>query len=354
MGVSTLRPVTNATEPIVVAGRSLAPTPVFDTYWQFAAERHCLYMARISGQPPPWTPDRILREYRFTNVFRAADRVSQYLLREVIYREGAPTSAEDMVFRILLFKLFNKVATWQRLERDLGEITWTEYDFDRYARVLDNAARIGPIYAAAYVMPPPRLGESRKHLNHLRLLELMMRDGLPHAVAGSASLEGLYDHLASFPSLGRFLAFQFAVDLNYSPLADGHENEFVVAGPGARDGIRKCFGRAANGIEQEIIRYMVDSQAVHFERLGLEFGGLFGRSLHLIDCQNLFCEVDKYSRVAHPAIAGISGRTRIKQRFRPSHEGLAPFFPPKWALEVPNIGAVPSVSVQAPLWPSAG
>src|SRR5258707_9985183 len=44
------------------------------------------------------------------------------------------------------------------------------------------------------------------------------------------------------------------------------------------------------------------------------------RRLQLIDCQNLFCEVDKYARVAHPNIAGRTGRTRIKQKFRMSQD----------------------------------
>jgi hypothetical protein len=47
----------------------------------------------------------------------------------------------------------------------------------------------------------------------------------------------------------------------------------------------------------------------------------------------LFCEVDKYSRVAHPEIAGISGRSRIKQRYRRDPTPLPePWFPPKWGI----------------------
>ena len=51
------------------------------------------------------------------------------------------------------------------------------------------------------------------------------------------------------------------------------------------------------------------------DRLGLEFRSLWGRRLQLIDCQNLFCEVDKYARVRHPEVVGVSGRTRIKQKY---------------------------------------
>jgi hypothetical protein len=46
----------------------------------------------------------------------------------------------------------------------------------------------------------------------------------------------------------------------------------------------------------------------------------------------LFCEVDKYARVAHPHIAGLTGRTRIKQKFEPIWIPIEFFYPPKWKL----------------------
>ena len=319
-------------QPIRIAGRVLKPTEVFDTYWRFAAARQEMYLRRLGGSAPPWTDDPILRDHRFTNAYRAADRVSQFLIREVIYGEGAPQEAEDVVFRILLFKLFNKVGTWLALEDSLGMILWSSFDFDRYRGALDDAAQRGPVYSAAYVIPPPQLGEASKRLDHLRLLELMMRDALPSFVAGAEELEPVYARLRSYPSIGRFLAYQFAIDLNYSRVMNAGEGQFVVAGPGACDGIRKCFGRASHGIEADVIRYMADTQEIHFARLDLNFPGLFGRRLQLVDCQNLFCEVDKYARVAHPSVRGISGRSRIKQKFNPVTAPLSAFFPPKWRL----------------------
>ena len=81
-----------------------------------------------------------------------------------------------------------------------------------------------------------------------------------------------------------------------------------------------------------MIRFMADRQEVEFDRLGLEFRTLWGRRLQLIDCQNLFCEVDKYARVAHPEIGGASGRTRIKQKFRPHPDPIDYWYPPKWGI----------------------
>jgi hypothetical protein len=108
--------------------------------------------------------------------------------------------------------------------------------------------------------------------------------------------------------------------------------DFVVPGPGARDGLRKCFADPGGLNEPELIRLMADLQEQEFERLRLDFQSLWGRRLQLIDCQNLFCEVDKYARVAHPQIAGKTGRMRIKQKFAPKPAQIDFFYPPKWKL----------------------
>ncbi|WP_217497453.1 nucleotide kinase domain-containing protein [Trinickia violacea] len=132
-----------------------------------------------------------------------------------------------------------------------------------------------------------------------------------------------------YPTIGDFLAYQFTTDINYSEITDFSEMDFVVPGPGARDGLRKCFSDSAGLNEAELIRLMADNQEREFERLGVNFQSLWGRRLQLIDSQNLFCEVDKYARVAHPEIAGISGRTRIKQKFTPTGPLNPPWYPPK-------------------------
>lgn len=319
-----------------MCGRTLRPTSVFDTYWRFAAERQAVYLARLRQAPLPWTDDDVLQTRRFTNVFRASDRISQYLIRVVQRGAVVSTDPADEVFRTLFFKVFNRQDTWERLESRVGPVEWRTFDHGRYRAALDEVTNHGPIYSPAYVMPSPRFGEDRKHANHLRLLALMMREGLAGRVLAAGSLAEVYETLLGYPGIGPFLAFQYTIDLNYSDMLSFDENDFVVAGPGAKDGIRKCFGKEATGIEPDIIRYMVDSQQEHFSRLGLSFPGLFGRPLHLIDAQNLFCEVDKYARVRHPEVAGISGRSRIKQKYRPGQPLMVPMFPRRWGL-VPEL-----------------
>lgn len=318
----------------------MTPTPVYDSYWYFAAERHAIYERRLTDPDGPWTADPILRTYRFTNAYRAADRVSQYLIAEVQYRADRSQAPAEIFFRTLLFKIFNKIDTWELIESQLGPVSWQSIDLSAVDALLDQAmARGDRIYSAAYIMPAPQLGRARKHANHLALLERMMDDGLPAQIERARSLAEVYALLSPYPGLGPFLTFQYAIDLNYSNLLEFSEADFVVAGPGALDGIAKCFEDSGVRSAEEIIAHMVDIQDREFEARGIDFRGLFGRKLQLIDCQNIFCEVSKYARVAHPEVLGVSTRTRIKQSYRASAlEGRAPFFPPRWGLDVPVIG----------------
>lgn len=332
----------HATVPstVRIGGRVLRLTPVFETYWRFAAERQATYLRKQYGLPSPWTKDPVIAAHRFTNCYRATDRVSQFLINHVIY-EGVQ-KPEEVVFRTLLFKFFNKIPTWQWLQRRLGELTWRDFDADQYGHVLGELAAAGEaLYSAAYVMPSPRFGHSRKFRNHLALLEHMMRSGVTRRLQDATSMAQAFEVLRGYRGLGDFLAFQYLIDINYSEVLGFDEMEYVVAGPGARSGIRKAFGPASMGLEREIIAFMADQQENFFSALGLSFGWLKGRPLQLIDCQNLFCEVDKYARVAHPEVSGGTGRHRIKQRYAADSAPMeAAALPPKWHTEVPKLDII--------------
>jgi len=143
-------------------------------------------------------------------------------------------------------------------------------------------------------------------------------------------MEQGFQLLKAYPMVGDFLAYQFITDINYSNVIDFSEMEFTVPGPGARDGMHKCFENTGELSPRDVIRMMADIQEQQFVRLGLRFRSLWGRPLQLVDCQNLFCEVGKYARWAHPDVGGLAGRTRIKQKYRTDTTPLSYWYPPKW------------------------
>src|SRR5260370_10181061 len=112
--------------------------------------------------------------------------------------------------------------------------------------------------------------------------------------------------------------------------------EYVKVGPGDRSGIGKCFADTDGLDDADVIRAVTEMADREFGRLGLSFYTLWGRPLQLIDCQNLFCEVDKYARVLHPDFSGVAGRKRIKQRFVPKVRPLPQRYPPDWRIKLPE------------------
>lgn len=311
---------------------------VYDIFWRFTFERHRIYEQRLAGAPGPWTEDPILNTYKFCNVYRAADRVSQALIKDVIYVDDT-TAAEDLAFQITLFRTFSNINTWQSLTRYLGRKPVIE---DLLGDGLEEALNVvrsenGRLYTGAFILCATNAyGRSIKHLNHVELFrDMFVAQDLQKQILDAGSLRQVYEALHSFPLMGDFMSYQVAIDLNYSELTNFSENDFTQPGPGALRGIKKVFESTGDYSPADIVHWMVNRQESEFAARNLDFNGLFGRPLQAIDVQNLFCETDKYCREALPALK--SARTRIKAKFSPSTDPVEAYFPPKWGVVAPAL-----------------
>jgi hypothetical protein len=307
---------------------------IFDTYWRFAAMRQEVFFNKLKNVPPPWTSDPILNTYKFCNAYRVSDRVSQYLIKNVIYDENRSKNEEEVLFRILLFKIFNKIETWEYLENKIGDyITVSKFDLEAYSTILQEAMDLGyVIYTSAYMSCASKeFGYDKKHQNHLALIDKMVvKDKVINPIVKAKSFEEIFHIIESYPLLGKFMAYQLATDINYSEVINFDENSFTIAGPGAERGINKCFIDTEGKSYADVIYWMTENQENEFQRLGLNFQSLWGRPLQAIDCQNLFCETDKYCRAAFPDLK--SNRKKIKSKFTATPQQIDYFYPPKWCI----------------------
>src|SRR6218665_2264151 len=135
---------------------SKAPIPrpgVYELYWKFAYERQKAFEARAAGLPGPWTDDQIIQEYKFCNVFRAADRVSQYMIRNVCYNQER-SNPIDRLFQIVAFRIFSKIQTWDSLVCKLGQSptldTLVDGSFERALNDIKN--EVGKLYTGAFIL----------------------------------------------------------------------------------------------------------------------------------------------------------------------------------------------------------
>lgn len=303
---------------------------VYDLYWYFAYERQNIFNKKYSGESLPWTNDKIFQNYKFCNSYRVNDRVSQYLLKNIIYNE-IRYSKEDTIFRIILFKLFNKESTWELLINHFKDITLSNFDFNEYSKVLSGSKEKGiKIYNDAYISCANKaFGYDKKHDNHLALINKMFKiDKMQNKIIKCNNMEEAFNIIKKYPLIGNFMAYQLVTDINYSDVVDWKEDEFTVAGPGSIRGIRKCFIDKGNMTDEDIIKYMYNHQDEEFKRLNYNFVGIKNRKLQLIDCQNIFCELDKYCREALPNL--ISNRTKIKKKYVSKNVKIEYMYPPKW------------------------
>ena len=308
----------------------------FQYYFQFMEKRMDIFWARYNDQKYPWTNDPILLRHKFTNVYRSCDRVSQYLIRNVIYNENVKSlSEEDILLRILVFKVFNRIDTWEYIDHNSGGIFVKTFDVPSLSKLLSQRIACKPIFSSAYLMTGSHTDYvqfSSKHERWLQMInEKFIKENLLSKITKAKSLEEIFNLLADCPFIGNFLAYQYAIDFNYSEIVNFDENSFVKAGIGAIRGLKKCFENPGGYNYEDLIRYTYDNIEKLRERFGYpDFKNLFGRKPTLIDLQNCFCETDKYLRVKMPELK--VDNVRIKQIYKHSDSNINFFFPPKWKI----------------------
>lgn len=316
-----------------MANKGIVPNDAtFRYYFYFIQERMNIFWRKYNDAGL-LTKDPILQTYKFTNVYRACDRVSQYLIKNVIYQDLDRYSPEDVLLRILVFKVFNKIETWEHLNGE-DDITTKTFNVEKLTDTLTRRQQTKPIFSNAYMMAGSHAeykGIPSKHQVWLQMIEdRFIKDKGLRTVLSARSLAEVYSQLREYPLIGDFLAYQYAIDFNYSPYLNFDEDSFVKAGVGAVRGIKKCF-KSYGGTYEDAIRYTQDHFEAFQERYGFTaFRPLPGREPKLIDLQNCFCETDKYLRAKMPELK--VGNVRIKQHYKPSSERLEYSFPKQWGI----------------------
>lgn len=332
---------------------NFTPNENFVYYLHFISERMNIFWKRKEGAYAPYTDNEVLSKHKFTNVYRSLDRVSQYLINEVIYN-GNAYSRLSMFKRILIFKHFNQIETWELIKVKFGDVD-ENINFKELGDFLTEKINEGVvIYSNAYMVTSAFMkengsvfneygfkGETIKHVCYFKIFqEYLYNRGNVHKILESKSMEELYKLLCDIPGFGRFIAMQYCIDFNYSELFDFSENDFIVQGPGAERGIDRCFEFEGKSNYVGVINWVKDNlfdlleiYKEDYPDLNLNFKQLPNRKPTLIDIQNCFCETDKFLRGMGVKREGVNGK-RVKNMFIQNNKSIEYKFPPKWAVEL--------------------
>lgn len=305
-------------------------------YFYFMQERMSIFWNKCKNDVQNLTEDPIFKEYKFTNVYRACDRVSQYLINHVIYKDIDKFKPEDVLLRILVFKIFNKIETWDYIEKNYGDIYVDHFDIEEICKLLSIRQQYTPIFSNAYMMTGSHRRYDYLPNKHAKWLQMVkdefLGEGVVYRVLKAKTMEDVFNLMEQCSFVGGFLAYQYTIDFNYSPYVNFDEDSFVKAGIGAKRGIMKCFQSIGDDFENAI-RYTHEHLDDFQKEFGLNgFKPLPGRNPHLIDIQNCFCETDKYLRAKMPEL--LIGNVRIKQRYKETMQPIVYAFPPKWNINI--------------------
>lgn len=255
-------------------------------YWM--TERDRIRAAKEAGLPKPWTTDPLLRDFRWCNVRRMDDAVSQKLITEWYCLTADSTTDLTAAVLARLVNWPDSLRTATRYER-FG-LWHVERVRDRLA---DYSARGHKVFTGAYVVPGvPGFAKVDSVCNVVNEVRARAAD----IVAGST--RDTWRNLIKVDGLGSFLAGQVVADMAH--LATGRQwpdrTSWAPIGPGSARGLNRLLGRRKEiAVSQQDFEPAL--QALMLE-LRPRVRALWGdRGLFAMDIQNCLCEFDKYRRL---------------------------------------------------------
>lgn len=271
-------------------------------YIYFVNHRHHIHLSRAAGRPAPWTSDNILRTYRFCNMRREDDRVTQWIHKHWL-REDPHAWLAMYVARV-----FNNPATLAAIGYPMP---WTPKRHDGVVRVCELRTMDGTrVFNPAYrVVSAARKGPTL--LTYCGLFDDAWKRRREIDLRKLETLQDLLARLLTFEGLGTFLAAQVIADVKWLPSMRTKSDwyTFAASGPGSRRGLNRLCGHPAEQSwrESEWHATLLELRVQILPKLHKDL-----RKLDAQNLQNTLCEFDKWCRVR------FSEAGRPKQMFRAS------------------------------------
>jgi hypothetical protein len=258
----------------------------------YLVEREAIRIKKEAGEPWPWTTDPILRDGSFCNIRRDDDRVSRWIMKNII---EPCRDDSDLWLKITLARCINEPDA-------LAEIDWlVPLDLARIRGILDARQARGEVVYRTKAYKPPLPPVTFKGMGITEylidyVLGPLHRDREELRPRGGDTLEAFADRLIGREGLGPFRVGQIIADLKHvAPLCHAADwPTFVVSGPGSERGLNRVCKRDVKASWSEAqwratLLHLRSTIAPQLEAAGL---GWFDAQ----DTQNHLCEFDKRMR----------------------------------------------------------
>jgi len=266
-------------------------------------ERMCIWKRRfVDKQERPWTKNEILRDYKFTNIYRELDRNSQWQIKNILLDDSL--SLRNLIWKLMVFRFFNSPETFtfepknaNGIQGDLfgepvksglkqvqnpnelisakrwknGIPDYDEYDEDEFSRFIAGIRSTGQNpYTTAYLINSQATPGQPRDYCYTRVVIPELHRRLPDlikTVLKAENPEDIISFLTKMPAVADFIAHEFYQDFTYIPRYTNRkfmkfdQNDYTNVGPGASVGIRLIYPSLPNIKEQKKGIYWLRDEA---------------------------------------------------------------------------------------------
>lgn len=257
----------------------------FRTFWYWINTRHNIYLKKQANEPKPWSDDPIFQDWKFCNIFRRLDRISDYLIKNVIEPHWEDDPAL-ILFNIFAFRAFNWPETyeWMGGWQDDWHLPYVQDSLRKRAR--DEYQMFSPAYIIRGSTGEPKWKTISNTLNQIWL----DKDVLADYILRNPRLESAFDLIMAqkYWCWGQFTTYQVVLDLTYSPIlmTASDINTWCSWGNGALKGLRRIWPDMKPTEALEKMRWLQAESPKYLES--------HMPMMNLQDIEFSLCELSKY------------------------------------------------------------
>jgi alpha-glutamyl/putrescinyl thymine pyrophosphorylase clade 1 len=290
-------------------------------FFEFMYERHNIWYKRnVLKEPAPWTDNKILRDNKFTNIYRELDAGTIWYVQNVYpkatecWREDLGRSERNLIWYTVQYRLLNRVETFEKVGF-VDHWKWPAVKLRWLAALKSLMEKGESIFTSAHrTCPTHEPGQTR-----LQVFEESLEYTIQHLpmlwedIHRARCLEDVFKTLRTIPNVGDFISYEICCDFMLVGLIPFKEDDWVNPGPGCRAGTLLIFPETSSTEEfQQRILWLRNNQRAFFENMeadGKDFNRIKIHDLTLRSIEHSLCEFSKYYRCLK------GGRTRVK--FKP-------------------------------------
>lgn len=261
----------------------------FERFAKFIIDRENVRIRRKTHEVGPWTKNKILQGYHFTNVRREDDKVSQYLFN--VWYPGIKRDSNvhldsnaHLWGAIMIARFINSPESLDVIMEDIKARNYTTAK-DKLAVMMSEGKTV---FRSAYLQPEIK-GFTRLEKIFEVLLPKIIKADIP-----ISSLKAAVEKICSIKYFGEFMAGQIVMDAMYLIDSADEPNSwadcftYAPIGPGSVRGLNRLR-------EKELTRklkrpqYETEIAELHLCREMWKWRAL--------DLEHALCEWDKYERL---------------------------------------------------------